>query len=104
MPSLNSIPLNLDAFRASLSEEARKLLALEMETMGKSWFVFSFFLSFSQPFEPSCGRLKVLTDEIKKPYFLALKRWLVTEGLAEDFSKPSHSKTNIFPPGMTVMN
>lgn len=37
---LNAVPLNLDVFRASLSEETRKLLALEMETMGKSWFVF----------------------------------------------------------------
>lgn len=37
---LNAVPLNLDVFRASLSEETRKLLALEMETMGKSWSVF----------------------------------------------------------------
>jgi uracil-DNA glycosylase len=36
---LNSIPLNLDAFRASLTEEARDLLKLELENMGKSWYV-----------------------------------------------------------------
>ena len=96
---LNSVPLNLDAFRASLSEEARKLLALEIETMGKSWSVF--FSSFSsQSDHPSFYRLKVLTDEIKKPYFITLKRWLATEGLAEDFSKTGYSKNKIFPPGM----
>ena len=39
MAPLNSIPLNLDAFCASLTEEARELLRLEMETMGKSWYV-----------------------------------------------------------------
>lgn len=39
VPSLNSIPLNLDAFRASLTPEESTLLKLEMETMGKSWSV-----------------------------------------------------------------
>jgi len=43
IPPLNSIPLNLDAFRASLTEEERILLHLELETMGKSWCVL--FLS-----------------------------------------------------------
>ncbi|KAF8529822.1 uracil-DNA glycosylase-like protein [Gautieria morchelliformis] len=83
VPPLNAVPLNLDAFRASLSEEARNLLALEMQTMGKSW-------------------LKVLTDEIKKPYFIALKRWLATEGLIADLSNPSNSKIKIFPPAKEI--
>ena len=56
VPSLNSVPLNLDAYRASLSEEERKLLMLEMETMGKSWsvsfliFIFVFTSKFIQCF------------------------------------------------------
>lgn len=39
IPTLNSIPLNLDAYRASLKPEELALLKLELETMGKSWFV-----------------------------------------------------------------
>lgn len=51
---LNSIPFSLSGYKEDLSEEERRLLALECDTMGKSW-------------------LKVLKDEIRKPYFLALK-------------------------------
>lgn len=43
IPTLNSIPLNLDAYRASLKPEELSLLKLELETMGKSWFVQSPF-------------------------------------------------------------
>ncbi|GJJ08273.1 hypothetical protein Clacol_002483 [Clathrus columnatus] len=75
LPSLNSIPLNLDAFTASLTPEECSLLKLEMETMNKSW-------------------LKVLTDEIKKPYFLSLKKWLASEGL-----EGAKSASTIYPPG-----
>lgn len=35
--ALNSIPFSLSAFQEQLSDEERKLLALECETMGKSW-------------------------------------------------------------------
>ena len=37
----------------------------------------------------SCGRLKLLKDEIKKPYFIALKRFLWEEGVrgADDSPK-----------------
>ncbi|KAF8525816.1 uracil-DNA glycosylase-like protein [Hysterangium stoloniferum] len=85
VPPLNSVPLNLDAFRASLNNEERVLLSLELETMGKSW-------------------LKVLTDEIKKPYFITLKRWLVSEGLSEDkaLAGASHSKSKIYPPAKDI--
>jgi uracil-DNA glycosylase len=99
VPPLNAVPLNLDAFRASLSEEARNLLTLEMQTMGKSWCVLLSFLSHWQT-RSFLDRLKVLMDEIKKPYFIDLKRWLATEGLLADFSNPSNSKIKIFPPGM----
>lgn len=34
---LNSIPFSLQAFKDSLSEEEKNLLALECECMGKSW-------------------------------------------------------------------
>ena len=33
----NSIPFNVEAYRSSLSEEEKKLLTLECETMGPSW-------------------------------------------------------------------
>lgn len=38
---LNSIPFSLTTYRASLSEEQNKILALECETLGKSWCVHS---------------------------------------------------------------
>ncbi|KAF8150768.1 uracil-DNA glycosylase-like protein [Crassisporium funariophilum] len=59
---LNAIPFSMAAYQESLSEEEKELLQLECEAMGKSW-------------------LKVLKDEIKKPYFIALKKFLLTEGV-----------------------
>ncbi|KAI9057215.1 uracil-DNA glycosylase [Trametes sanguinea] len=61
-PSLNSIPFSMSEFQNSLSGEEKELLALECQTMGKSW-------------------LKVLKDEIRKPYFLKLKRFLREQGV-----------------------
>ncbi|EIW84224.1 uracil-DNA glycosylase [Coniophora puteana RWD-64-598 SS2] len=54
---LNSIPFSLPEFISSIPEAHRELLKLECECMGKSW-------------------LKLLKDEIKKPYFIALKKTL----------------------------
>ncbi|KAH7884670.1 uracil-DNA glycosylase-like protein [Phlebopus sp. FC_14] len=59
---LNSIPFSLPQFIESIPEEDRHLLKLECECMGKSW-------------------LKLLKDEIKKPYFIALKQFLWDEGV-----------------------
>ncbi|KAJ7454791.1 uracil-DNA glycosylase-like protein [Mycena latifolia] len=59
---LNAIPFSLSAFVDSLPEDARALLALECAVLGKSW-------------------LKVLADELAKPYFLKLKRFLYAEGV-----------------------
>ena len=36
-PTLNSIPFSMSEFQSSLSDEEKRLLALECETMGKSW-------------------------------------------------------------------
>ncbi|PCH42324.1 uracil-DNA glycosylase [Wolfiporia cocos MD-104 SS10] len=68
--SLNAIPFSLSEFQASLTDAERTLLALECETMGKSW-------------------LKVLADEIRKPYFLKLKQFLHDAGVkgAHDSAK-----------------
>lgn len=102
IPTLNSIPLNLDAYRASLKPEELALLKLELETMGKSWFVQGPFHTLTKTrIIPSLTfaiyRLKVLTEEIKKPYFLNLKRFLASEGLENLGGTPSASK--IYPPG-----
>ncbi|KAL4062837.1 uracil-DNA glycosylase-like protein [Scleroderma yunnanense] len=59
---LNSIPFSLSEYIESIPQEHRDLLRLECECMGKSW-------------------LKLLKDEIKKPYFIALKRFLWEEGV-----------------------
>ncbi|KAI0711958.1 uracil-DNA glycosylase [Cerioporus squamosus] len=68
-PTLNSIPFSMSEYKNSMTEEQRRLLELECETMGKSW-------------------LKVLKDEIKKPYFLNLKRFLYEIGVKGPDSAP----------------
>ena len=40
LQSLNSVPFSLSAYQADLSDEERDLLALECDTMGKSWCDF----------------------------------------------------------------
>ncbi|KAJ4480081.1 uracil-DNA glycosylase-like protein [Lentinula aciculospora] len=74
---LNSIPFSMKAFQESLNEEQAKLLRLECAVMGKSW-------------------LKVLKEEIKQPYFIALKRFLWGEGVREPEYLPQTLK--VFPP------
>ncbi|KAL6302469.1 uracil-DNA glycosylase [Sparassis latifolia] len=59
--SLNSIPFSLSAYQDTLSDEEKTLLSLECETLGKSW--------------------QMLKDEIRKPYFLQLKRFLSDAGV-----------------------
>ncbi|KAH9928692.1 uracil-DNA glycosylase-like protein [Fomitopsis serialis] len=75
-PSLNSIPFSMSEFQAALSDEERKLLALECETLGKSWF-------------------KMLKDEIRKPYFLKLKQFLYDAGVHG--AKDSAPNLKIYP-------
>ncbi|KAG5645551.1 hypothetical protein DXG03_005826 [Asterophora parasitica] len=62
LQKLNSIPFSLGSYRESLTEDQKGLLRLECEVMGKSW-------------------LKLLKDEIKKPYFIELKKFLWEEGI-----------------------
>ncbi|KAI5122533.1 hypothetical protein M0805_005260 [Coniferiporia weirii] len=71
---LNSIPFSMQAFKDSLTEEQKGLLELECVTMGKSW-------------------LKVLKDEIKKTYFINLKKFLWSEGV----KGPDDVTNKIFP-------
>jgi uracil-DNA glycosylase len=115
VPTLNSIPFSMAELEGALSDEERELLALELTTMGKSWYVSH---SYDRP--PQLAdclrvcRLKILKDEIRsapaftcglltisrhahrKPYFLALKRFLKSEGVTPDDSNPS---CKIYPPG-----
>ncbi|KAF5382070.1 hypothetical protein D9615_004281 [Tricholomella constricta] len=71
LQKLNSIPFSLASYRETLTEDQKGLLRLECEVMGKSW-------------------LKVLKDEIKKPYFIALKKFLWEEGVrGPDDSSPT---------------
>ncbi|KAK7044177.1 uracil DNA glycosylase [Paramarasmius palmivorus] len=78
---LNAIPFSMKAFQDSLSDEERRLLNLECQVMGKSW-------------------LKVLKTEIKKPYFLALKRFLWEQGVhgADD----SAASLTVYPPPRNI--
>ncbi|SJL00071.1 related to Uracil-DNA glycosylase [Armillaria ostoyae] len=74
---LNSIPFSMSGFQESMTDEQRDLLRLECEVMGKSW-------------------LKLLKDEIKKPYFLSLKRFLWEEGVRGIHDTPLPLK--VYPP------
>jgi uracil-DNA glycosylase len=86
--TLNSIPFSMSGFQNSLGEEHRNLLKLECEVMGKSWFVFASPATAAQKSD-ALHRLKLLKDEITKPYFIALKRFLWQEGVrgADDSPK-----------------
>ncbi|KAL1659922.1 uracil-DNA glycosylase-like protein [Schizophyllum commune] len=75
--TLNSIPFSVSAFVESLSDEQKRLLKLEIECMNKTW-------------------LKILQDEIKKPYFIALKRYLWEEGVHGPDDTPTPLK--VYPP------
>ncbi|KAF8134990.1 uracil-DNA glycosylase-like protein [Boletus edulis] len=66
---LNFIPFSLNDFTESIPENQRHLLELECECMGKSW-------------------LKVLKDDIKKPYFISLKKFLWEEGRLKVYPSP----------------
>ncbi|KAF9266546.1 uracil-DNA glycosylase [Marasmius fiardii PR-910] len=81
LPKLNSIPFSLKGFQDSLNEEERNLLNLESQLLGKSWF-------------------KLLQDEIRKPYFISLKRFLWEKGVkGPEDSAPS---LKIFPPARNI--
>ncbi|TFK49897.1 uracil-DNA glycosylase [Heliocybe sulcata] len=68
LQTLNSIPFSKASYVQTFSEEQRKLLKLECDAMGMSW-------------------LKLLKDEIKKPYFSRLKTFLWEEGVTDADSK-----------------
>lgn len=77
---LNAIPFSLAQFQDSLTPDQKGLLALECVSMGKSWYVFN-YSHYSFVFVHYHLRLKLLKDEIKKPYFIALKKFLWEEGV-----------------------
>ncbi|KAH8831520.1 uracil-DNA glycosylase-like protein [Flagelloscypha sp. PMI_526] len=77
---LNSIPFSMASFEASLTEEEQNLLALEIETFGKSWF-------------------KVLHPEFKKQYFISLKRFLWNLGVK---GVDSPKQTKVYPPARHI--
>ncbi|KAF6757200.1 uracil-DNA glycosylase-like protein [Ephemerocybe angulata] len=76
-PKLNSIPFSKNAFQTSLTDEEKNLLKLECDTLALSW-------------------LKLLKDEIRKPYFLDLKRFLWDAGLKSSLDTPP--SLQIYPP------
>jgi uracil-DNA glycosylase len=76
LQTLNSIPFSSSEYVDSLTGDQKRLLNLECVTMGKSW-------------------LKVLKDEIRKPYFISLKEFLWKEGVQGDDSAPN---LQVYPP------
>jgi hypothetical protein len=83
---LDSIPFSLSTFKESLSKTGSTptesdLLALECDTMDPSW-------------------LKILSSELRKDYFLMLKKMLWTEGVQ---GKDTPTKSlKVFPPGLRL--
>jgi uracil-DNA glycosylase len=92
---LNAIPFSLAQYQESLSTDQRRLLALECAYMGKSWCVVRQLVSHGLHSECKTFRLKVLKDEIKKPYFITLKKFLWEEGVRGPDEIPRSLK--IFP-------
>ncbi|KAG5351575.1 hypothetical protein C0989_005791 [Termitomyces sp. Mn162] len=76
LQKLNSIPFSMSEYLETLTDDQKRLLRLECEVMGKSW-------------------LKLLKDEIKKPYFIALKQFLWDEGVRGP--DDSSAKLKIYP-------
>ncbi|KAG9075137.1 hypothetical protein FS749_013221, partial [Ceratobasidium sp. UAMH 11750] len=76
---LKYVPFSLSEFQASLTERQRELLALECDTLGKSWF-------------------KILKDELKKPSFIKLKEFLWEEGV-QGKDKPCPT---VYPPAADI--
>ncbi|KAF8608151.1 uracil-DNA glycosylase [Ceratobasidium sp. AG-I] len=77
--ALKYIPFSMDEFEKSLTENQRRLLQLEIETLSKSWF-------------------KVLKDELKKPSFIKLKEFLWEEGV-KDKNTPCKK---VYPPAEDI--
>ncbi|KAG6850686.1 hypothetical protein H0H93_009844 [Arthromyces matolae] len=73
---LNAIPFSMSEYYDTMTDDQRRLLTLECEVMGKSW-------------------LKLLKDEIKKPYFISLKQFLWDEGVKGPDNSPV--KLRIYP-------
>lgn len=87
LPKLNAIQFSLSEYETFLSDEERRLLALECQVMGRSWQVSLGILTFGG-LMPVAVRLKMLKDEIRKPYFLSLKQFLWQEGVRGADSSP----------------
>jgi uracil-DNA glycosylase len=62
--ALDTTSFDLVAFQETLSEEEKRLLQLECGAMNETW-------------------LKLLKDEIRKPYFMKLKKFLWQEGVRD---------------------
>ncbi|KWU45626.1 uracil-DNA glycosylase, partial [Rhodotorula sp. JG-1b] len=82
LPSLNSIPTALPSSSDSHAPSEADLLALEAMTLHPSW-------------------LEHLQDELRKPYFLELKRFLWSEGLRGTQDRQG-GKLKVFPPARDV--
>ena len=80
-------------------QEESKLLALECDTMGRTWVRSLIDQHLGVVLTSSIQQLKLLADELRKSYFLQLKRFLWSEGV-EGASDQSTKSPRIFPPRM----
>lgn len=64
----NAIPFNMDAYKTSLSDEEKQLLALECETMGRTWVSPPFRFSFRSSQPPSAWKSIIVGDPELKQY------------------------------------
>ncbi|EJD49044.1 uracil-DNA glycosylase [Auricularia subglabra TFB-10046 SS5] len=83
LTKLNSIPFSLADFVNSLSDEQRELLKLECSTLSPVW-------------------LKMLKDELRKPYFLALKRFLRDQGIKDVLDPEPQQGLKVYPPAPDI--
>ena len=76
-------------FQNGMTDEEKSLLALECETMGKSWSVGELYRPDMRQLTHT--RLKILKDEIRQPYFIKLKKFLWDQGV----KGPENSASNL---------
>ncbi|GAA5869352.1 hypothetical protein JCM1840_005447 [Sporobolomyces johnsonii] len=98
--SLPSTPLSTSAIANSASTFAPSAYQAALATAGSSPTEADLLRLECETLDPSW--LALLQDELKKPYFLSLKKFLWQEGLRGTTEKDDKGKAKVFPPARDV--
>ncbi|GAA5961630.1 hypothetical protein JCM21900_002832 [Sporobolomyces salmonicolor] len=98
--SLPSTPLSTSAIANSLSTFAPSAYHAALATTGSSPTEADLLRLECETLDPSW--LALLQDELRKPYFLSLKKFLWQEGLRGTTAKDEKGRARVFPPARDV--